>query len=644
MPRNKKKKKRAKCRSVSRDSNERGLTTLPKNRKGISNAAAAATCPINFDYVTQMPWNTSSCGSIQTAGELQNCGTALTSVLGMGLAQYLRDESRFELPNNASAVACLAAFQQKLTHLALPSNLVHLYFNDTSGFVSSPHLCAGIQTKQDWIDKVGTTKVDTVCKGDLSQAFACNICHDSGDAVHKQLLGLMGNVTEETSLKCYYFACLYAAGVVNDFGPKRREVAACIFRLHFLNKNPSSRSQILMFMGAAIGILLLSSGLGLCYCLWARRNGNAHHRLFVRLNRSLLNGTVKPNTGAAWFNIQDIKVATDNFSAANVIGQGGFGTVYKGTLRDGCQIAVKRIRNCTFEGDSEFINEVEIINSIRHRNLVVLRGFSVASDDIEGRQRFLIYDYMANGSLDEHIFAGGGNHNRAPLMWEQRKNIAIGTAKGLRYLHEGVQPAIYHRDIKATNILLDDFMNACVADFGLARITTEGQSHLTTRIAGTHGYLAPEYALYGQLTDRSDVYSFGVVLLEIMSGRKALDASVESASDYLITDWAWKLVKAEKTTQVIDSRIRESGPRDIMERFVLVGILCSHVMVALRPSMAEALKMLEGEADVSEIRDRPLPLTSHGGDEYGSLVFSTFQSSLGSTPVPSFPLEIVLTG
>ena len=143
---------------------------------------------------------------------------------------------------------------------------------------------------------------------------------------------------------------------------------------------------------------------------------------------------------------------------------------------------------------------MEIINNIRHRNLVVLRGCCVANDDLEGHQRFLIYDFSPNGSLDDHIF---GRESKLPLSWPQRKNIVLGTAKGLAYFHYGVQSAIYHRDIKATNILLDADLNACVSDFGLARMSLEGEPHLTTRVAG---------ALYGQLTEKSDVHSFGVVL------------------------------------------------------------------------------------------------------------------------------------
>ncbi|GLJ24910.1 hypothetical protein SUGI_0476590 [Cryptomeria japonica] len=430
-------------------------------------SVAHAECPINLDYVTQMSWNSSYCQSIQTSAQLENCRTTLRTVIGVGLAQFLRDQSIFELPNYASAIACFSRFQQKLTSMGLPQNLVQLCFNDTSDYVSSPHLCGGIKTKQDWVKLLGPTSLDTACKGDLSGVPACGACYASGEAVHRQLTDMIKNISKKTSRKCYYFICLYAAGVANELGPMTTQAASCILRVPFLQRKPKRRILFYGFTGAAIGFLLLS-GLGLGYCLWVRMKGKAKHRYFVRNNRSLLKDTVKPNMGAVWFNIHRIKAATANFSDANVVGQGSFGTVYKGVLTDGRPIAVKRITNCNSEGETEFINEVEIINSIRHRNLVAMRGFCVSSDDKKGRQRFLIYDFMANGSLDEHIFGG----NRGTLSWEQRKNIALGTAKGLCYLHYGVQPAIYHRDIKATNILLDDEMNACVADFGLARITT----------------------------------------------------------------------------------------------------------------------------------------------------------------------------
>lgn len=593
-------------------------------------AFADAECPMDLHYVRQWQWDKSSCESHISGGSDSPCCQTLLSLLAVGLAEHLREESMFELPNNASAIACLGHFQQQLEALSLSSDLVsNCWKNNTSGFISSPQLCAGIETKQDWTSKLGNTQLDSACKGDLSDLGACQACKDSGDVVHKELVNMYSNLTSEaTSKKCYYFACLYAAGVANEFGPKRRSTAQCIFRVPFVQTHSHSRALAYGFV--AVAAVLLICALGLLYRMWlTRRKRKAVHRGFVRRNEELLKAAVRPNTGAVWFGIEEIKTATANFSDANLIGQGGFATVYRGTLPDGRRIAVKRIRNCTPEGDPEFLNEVEVINNIRHRNLVVLRGCCVASDETEGHQRFLIYDYMPNGTLDDHIF--GAKSTARSLSWQQRRNIILGTAKGLAYLHNGIEPAIYHRDIKATNILLDDDMNARVADFGLARITTkEGETHITTRVAGTHGYLAPEYALYGQLTDKSDVYSFGVVVLEIMSGRKALEATSYSEPHYLITDWAWTLVKEGRTSEIIDERIRHSGAESMMKRFVSVGILCAHVMVAFRPRMVDAVRMLEGEGDIPEIPDRPLPLMLHGP----SLLDQLNDSSLFSCSIP----------
>ncbi|CAI0438529.1 unnamed protein product [Linum tenue] len=323
---------------------------------------------------------------------------------------------------------------------------------------------------------------------------------------------------------------------------------------------------------------------------------------------------LRPNTGSIWFKIRDLERATNGFSQKNFIGRGGFGIVYKGVLSDGTTVAVKRVLESDFQGDAEFRNEIEIISNLKHRNLVPLRGCCVRES-----QRLLVYDYMPNGNLEDHLFPAAG---KEPLSWPQRKNIIMDVAKGLAYLHYGVKPAIFHRDIKGTNILLDGDMRARVADFGLAKQSQEGVSHLTTRVAGTHGYLAPEYALYGQLTEKSDVYSFGVVVLEIMCGRKALDMSSSgSAHGFLITDWAWSLVKAGKLEQALDPSLLRGGGEAIMERFVLVGILCAHVMVALRPSISDALKMLEGDIEVPPVPDRPLPL-SHPSFSTNSHAFS----------------------
>jgi len=570
---------------------------------------SGASCPTDFNYVHQIPWNSACCRSGD--GDA-NCCQSLLSLFSVGLAQYLKDSSMFGFPDDASAIACVNEFQQQVSSLptaALSPALVPRCLNDTSKFVSSPRLCDGIQMKRDWIDRLGLTAIDSSCQGDLSDLSVCSLCVNGARQVTSRLVRMNKNMTETTSHPCFDFAVRYAANV-NELGPKSPKTASCALRLPILRPKSKDNNRLVLITtsaGAAVVFSLLAF-LSI-YLSKARRNRDAAHRQFVNRNRDLFRATMKPATGVVWFSIHEMKAATQNFSRDNLIGQGGFGTVYRGTLSNGQPVAVKSIRNCSAEGDAEFLNEVEIINYIRHRNLVALRGCCVASDDNTGHQRFLIYDYMANGSLDEHLF---GRKSKDPLSWAQRKNIVLGTAKGLAYLHGSVQPAIYHRDIKPANILLDDEMNVRVSDFGLAKIMTrlvEGESHMTTKVAGTHGYLAPEYSLYGHLTEKSDVYSFGAVLLEVISGRKALDTSLESASDYLIADWAWKLVKAGKVLEVIDERICNSGPMNVMARFVSVGILCSHVMVAYRPTIAEALKMLQGDIEIPEIPDRPLPIS-----------------------------------
>jgi hypothetical protein len=288
--------------------------------------SAHADCPFNLDYVRQLPWDRSYC---ESGINKDNCCQTLRSLLGVGFAQYLKDKSVFEFPSNASAVSCLTIYQQQLSSLALPPDLVANCLN-TSEFVSSPLLCAGIQTKNDWNRKVGLTLLDTACKGDLSEAGACLECKQSGDDVMKILKRMYGNSPSETTMKkCFYFACLYAAGVVNEFGPMNRNTAECILRVPFVQTTSDRRVLVYTFTGIAMALVLICA-LGIFYYLLVTRiDPKAVHRRFVKRNEKLLKAAVKPNTGAVWFDIRIIRDATDNFSEANLIGRGGFATVYR---------------------------------------------------------------------------------------------------------------------------------------------------------------------------------------------------------------------------------------------------------------------------------------------------------------------------
>ncbi|GKU87754.1 hypothetical protein SLEP1_g2099 [Rubroshorea leprosula] len=592
-----------------------------------------SSCPMDLSYVPTFPWDKSQC----LEPDRDHCCLTLLSLLGIGLAQHLKDTSTFQLPSEAASSACLSEFQTELATLSIPPSVVTQCFESTQ-FVTNTSSCAGIVTIKDWIEKVGPmTPVDTSCKHDMAKLTLCGACVDAGKDVLAQLTQIDPNST-----KCWYFTVLYALGVVNDFGPKSPGAAACILGLPLdisatknnNQENKLSRESLLKlvfgFLGALIGVIL-AFALIVLYRKWERKNrGNARHREFV----SNFRASMLPQAGAKWFHLQELERATNGFSQRNLIGQGASGVVYKGTLADGTLVAVKQILDLDSKGDDEFSNEVEIISKIRHRNLLSLRGCCLSSDVLKGRRRYLVYDFMSNGSLADHLFSTGGGRKR--LTWPQRKNIILDVARGLAYLHYGLNPAIYHRDIKATNILLDSEMKAKVADFGLAVQNSEGQSHLTTRVAGTHGYLAPEYALYGQLTEKSDVYSFGIVILETMSGRKVLDTS--NSLYVLITDWAWTLAKSGKVEGVFEESIKDEGPKGVMERFVLVGILCAHVMVALRPTIADALKMLEGDIDIPRLPDRPLPL-SH--ESFRSSLWLSKSASTTSTSRTRSSLDAV---
>ncbi|KAK9735316.1 hypothetical protein RND81_04G198300 [Saponaria officinalis] len=603
------------------------LCLVSFSRFCLASSSNVSKCSTDVDFVLTLPWNSSQCHANPSENDPRSlCCQTLLSLFGIGLAKNLKKTSLFGFRDVSTSTACLSDFQSKLNLLSLSPNLTDVCFTP-SQFVISPNMCAGVESLENWVDKIGTnSSLDQDCETDLSDLTACDTCYTAGTRVQSKLISIDGNTSH--SRNCFYYTILYAAGVVNKFGPESVGTSSCIFQLSLNSISVSeSNSRLKLHLGltatsvAVILIICLVAVFFWYYKKQRKTKGGGGTEFDAELGSR---SRMRPNTGAIWFTIEELEKATNYFSQKNFIGRGGFGVVYKGTLQDGTMVAVKKITESTIEGDSDFRNEVEIISNLRHRNLVPLRGCCMLDEggnnnnDFGGSERFLVYEYMPNGNLDDHLFYASVNRSgaiRKPLSWPQRKSIILDVARGLDYLHYGIKPAIYHRDVKATNILLDSDMRARVADFGLAKEIKEGHSHLTTRVAGTHGYLAPEYALYGQLTEKSDVYSFGVVVLEIMCGRRALDLSaLGSSNTVLITDWAWSLVKEGRTEEVFDGFLLREGenmemnPKGIMERFVRVGILCAHVMVALRPTISDTLKMLEGDIEVPPMPDRPMPL------------------------------------
>ncbi|KAF8118306.1 hypothetical protein N665_0005s0073 [Sinapis alba] len=288
------------------------------------------------------------------------------------------------------------------------------------------------------------------------------------------------------------------------------------------------------------------------------------------------------------FTLSELEKATDKFSAKRVLGEGGFGRVYHGSMEDGAEIAVKLLTRDNQNRDREFIAEVEMLSRLHHRNLVKLIGIC-----IEGRTRCLIYELIHNGSVESHLHEG-------TLDWDARLKIALGAARGLAYLHEDSNPRVIHRDFKASNVLLEDDFTPKVSDFGLAREATEGSQHISTRVMGTFGYVAPEYAMTGHLLVKSDVYSYGVVLLELLTGRRPVDMSQPSGEENLVT-WARPLLaNREGLEQMVDPTLAGTYDFDDMAKVAAIASMCVHQEVSHRPFMGEvvqALKLIYNDAD-----------------------------------------------
>ncbi|KAM7503943.1 hypothetical protein LguiB_002847 [Lonicera macranthoides] len=292
------------------------------------------------------------------------------------------------------------------------------------------------------------------------------------------------------------------------------------------------------------------------------------------------------------YSYKELRIATENFSPDNKIGEGGFGSVYKGRLKDGTLGAIKVLSVESRQGLREFLTEITVISDIEHENLVKLYGCCV-----EGQHRILVYGYLENNSLAQTLLGKG--FSNIQFTWNVRTKICIGIARGLLFLHEEVEPHIVHRDIKASNILLDKELNPKISDFGLAKLFPSNVTHISTRVAGTLGYLAPEYAIRGQLTRKADIYSFGVLLVEIVSGRCNQNNRLPVEEQYLL-ERAWKLYEKGELVGLVDTSLEEDFNIDEACRYLKIGLLCTQDVPKLRPSMPNIVKMLTGAMNVDD--------------------------------------------
>ncbi|KAM3683428.1 hypothetical protein ACJW31_12G146700 [Castanea mollissima] len=384
---------------------------------------------------------------------------------------------------------------------------------------------------------------------------------------------------------------------------------------NFINKNQRMNLKTIAIISlSAFVLLLVFIGAVSIFLKWrkVRRPSNAIGPAFTpSANKrsgigSVLSSSIASSTSvslmstmatcvlsAKTFSLAELEKATDKFSSKRILGEGGFGRVYLGIMEDETEVAVKLLTRDNQNGDREFIAEVEMLSRLHHRNLVKLIGIC-----IEGRTRCLVYELVHNGSVESHLH--GVDKNKGPLDWDARMKVALGAARGLAYLHEDSNPRVIHRDFKASNVLLEDDFTPKVSDFGLAREATEGSCHISTRVMGTFGYVAPEYAMTGHLLVKSDVYSYGVVLLELLTGRKPVDMSQPPGQENLVT-WARPLLTSrEGLEQLVDPSLAGSYDFNDMAKVAAIASMCVHPEVTHRPFMGEvvqALKLIYNDTD-----------------------------------------------
>ncbi|THG06625.1 hypothetical protein TEA_005248 [Camellia sinensis var. sinensis] len=337
--------------------------------------------------------------------------------------------------------------------------------------------------------------------------------------------------------------------------------------------------------GVAAGAALLFAAPAIALAYWRRRKPEDHFfDVPAEEDPEVHLGQLKR------FSLRELQVATDNFSNRNILGRGGFGKVYKGRLADGSLVAVKRLKEeRTQGGELQFQTEVEMISMAVHRNLLRLRGFCMTPTE-----RLLVYPYMANGSVASCL--RDRPETQVPLDWPIRKRIALGSARGLAYLHDHCDPKIIHRDVKAANILLDEEFEAVVGDFGLAKLMDYKDTHVTTAVRGTIGHIAPEYLSTGKSSEKTDVFGYGVMLLELITGQRAFDlARLANDDDVMLLDWVKGLLKEKKLEMLVDEDMHGNYINEEVEQLIQVALLCTQGAPLERPKMSDVVRMLEGD-------------------------------------------------
>ncbi|OAY58168.1 putative receptor-like protein kinase At4g00960 [Manihot esculenta] len=481
-----------------------------------------------------------------------------------------------------------------------------VHSNDRMKNVSESKISGFNQSRMTLLDSLR----DRAAAGDSRYKFDYNQTLDPNFQTIYALVQCTPDLTESECRDCLHFA----SGLIPEcceFNTGGRVInPSCNFRYEtdrfYSPENmpsapsppPPGKSLVVIIVIVTVAV---STIVAICVFIFLRaRNKKKEFKRTEAMNKKEgFNGIVDSEIEDAeslQFDFGTVRTATNDFSEENKLGQGGFGAVYKGELPNGQHIAVKRLSKESKQGQLEFKNEVLLVAKLQHKNLVRLLGFC-----LERKERLLIYEFVPNSSLDHFIF---DPIKRTHLDWERRYKIIVGIARGLLYLHEDSRLRIIHRDLKASNVLLDEEMNPKISDFGMARLFEVDQTQEeTSRIVGTFGYMAPEYIHHGRFSVKSDVFSFGVLVLEIASGQKSSGAGIGEEEEDLLT-YSWKNWNEGTALNLIDPTMRVA-PRSEMMRSIHIGLLCVQEHEANRPTMAQVFTLLGGYSITLPVPSKP---------------------------------------
>lgn len=382
----------------------------------------------------------------------------------------------------------------------------------------------------------------------------------------------------------------------------------------FLWDDNSNKKKAII--GGVVGGVCFLLMLVIAFFLWRLRSKKRSGG-----QRDKSTGSVELLQGPARYSYNDLKVATENFSDEYKIGGGVFGEVFKGTLKDGETVAIKRTIMASTKGKIHFNDELKIISNVHHRHLIRLLGYCS-----KGPLLYLVHEFMENGSLDQFLY---GDKSRN-LSWKQRFDIIFGTARGLAYLHEQYHVTVIHRDIKTSNILLDDELQPKIADFGLIRLLPEDKTHISTKLAESldNCYIAPEYAIHGQLSEKVDTYSFGIVVLEIISGKRCTDVIDEKSVHLNLLDHAWNLYENGTHVSLVDERLDPSEyASEDASKIIEIALMCTQSQVSARPAMSEVVTLLSDKS----VDEMPTVRSTYQEDDVKIQVDSSMSLSSNAT-------------